>query len=150
MPKERSLGVFSEALNILEADLNFTTSRKMFKNKSIGFQGRKGWTGLIGELLAEYRTDILLYPVVNTLNAYGVLSYLHGIDVHTLGLMTNVDAGNEKREWSMFVLLFKHSLWQGVLGLSSLYIFTLFVHQFCFDCDMKFEYASVSESFSTG
>ncbi len=150
--QENFLGTFAESLKILETDLNFTTSMKMTKKKGIGFPKIKngtlaGWTGLIGELYAG-RTDMLLISAVNTLEKHGVLSFLHQMDTHTLGLVTSVEAGNEENEWLMYLMPFKGELWQGVYLASILFIGILFINQLAFkDFGEIFNYMFLSESF---
>ncbi len=112
---EQALGTFADILLILEQDLNFTTKTTVRRDDNIGYpifvNGTfRGINGMIGDLLTN-DVDIIVAPITHGLSRYGLIDFTHQLSSLTSVLLVDANAGNEDREWLLYLVPFKTYLW---------------------------------------
>ncbi len=110
-----TLGILPDIVNMLQIDTNFTTKRTVRKDEDIGFpimvNGTfRGFSGMIGDLLSG-EIDLILSPVVRTIEYHGFMTFFHRMSTLTAGLFVSAAAGQEDQDWLTYLLPFQYQLW---------------------------------------
>ncbi len=112
---ETASGAFVEVMDVLQSALNFSTSKIVRKDGSLGFPRFVngtfvGYTGIIGDLLSR-DIDLVMAPMRHVIERYSIMDFLHGIGTYTNSILVNANAGNEEQEWLTYLLPFRANLW---------------------------------------
>ncbi len=115
LSRSQGSGSFVDTVEMLEADLNFSTRVFLRKDNFRGFPLIKngsfvGYTGMIGNLLFG-EVDLIMTPIQHIIERYGFMAFTHGLGTLTGGLMVGSNAGNEDRAWLTYLLPFDTQLW---------------------------------------
>ncbi len=109
------LGIFSEVMELMKQDLNFTMINYLRKDDNVGYPRFVNGTfvsmnGMIGDLLTG-DLDIIMAPVEQVMGRYGMMDFMHGLSSLTMALLVGVNAGSEDREWLTYLMPFQEDLW---------------------------------------